>query len=255
VRLAVVSTPRSGNTWLRILASFLYQVEHLAAYNPGEVDWEHLPESCAFQTHWHRTPALERDINDAGFRVATLARHPLDVLVSILHFVRHEPTSRWLEGEGGGEESILGVGPTSRAFLDYAAGPRARALLSVTAEWWSAPLVHRMRYEDLVADPEGEAARLCGFLGVDPVVRIGDAVEAARIEKLRPSVTNEHFWQGTPGLWKRLLPADVAHRIARAHAEVFRALGYGADPDETLSREDGEVNWERLVSPAAAGTR
>ena len=83
-----------------------------------------------------------------------LARHPLDVLVSILHFASHEPqTARWLDGEGGDESSILGAEPASAAFLASATGPRARALLAVTPEWWPHGGV-AVRYEDAVGSPE-----------------------------------------------------------------------------------------------------
>jgi hypothetical protein len=246
LRLAIVSTPRCGNTWFRILASFLYQVEHFAEYVPDDVAWERLPESCVLQLHWHRTDELERTLRTYGFKTTTLSRHPLDVLVSILHFASHAPTERWLAGEGGDERAITRTGPAAPEFLCYAAGPRAGTLLGVTPEWWSAGHVHRVRYEDLVAEPREAAAQLCEFVGEDPTVTIDSAVEAATIDKLRPRVSRHHFWQGQPGLWKRLVTAESANQVARAHARAFGELGYVCDPDETLTPEAANENWSRL---------
>jgi hypothetical protein len=177
----------------------------------------------------------------------TVARHPLDVLVSILHFAQHEATERWLEGEGGDDSSLAGADVTSGTFRAYAAGYRARALLGVTCEWWSAAGVHRVRYEDLVRGTGTQASRLCAFLGVDPVVRVEDAVAAVGLDRLRPLVTNNHFWQGKPGLWRRLVPPATAKEIAEAQRLAFLDLDYPCDPEADLSAEEAQRNWGQLA--------
>ena len=89
-----------------------------------------------------------------GFRVLVLSRHPLDVLISILHFVRKDrETNNWLGGEGGDERSIFGASPCSPQFLAYATSERAKALLSVSREWWPDPQRQWMdRLANRVAD-------------------------------------------------------------------------------------------------------
>jgi hypothetical protein len=179
--------------------------------------------------------------------VTTLARHPLDVFVSILHFVRHELT-HWLERDPPEEREIAGASPTSPRFVDYATSARATQLLGVTADWWNAADVHRLRYKSLVADPHAEARAPCETLEAEPAVHVDHAVEAARVEELRRLVTNNHFWQGKPGLWRRLVTADAAGRIVTAHERTFDLLGYTCDPDETLSAAAAEANWRQLVA-------
>jgi hypothetical protein len=45
------------------------------------------------QLHWHRTPELfGRLLERHGFRVVSIARHPFDVLLSILQFVASQPS-------------------------------------------------------------------------------------------------------------------------------------------------------------------
>ena len=248
MRLAIISTPRSGNTWLRALASFMYQVPHLSAHRPARVDWSALPAECVFQLHWHYDPDLVRLLDEHGFRVATLARHPLDVLMSILQFARHADTDGWLDARGGDERMIVGVEPTSTALARYATGPRFGALLAATRDWWDVDGVFKVRYEDLVARPRGELERLEIFLGADAAVRIVDAVDAADVDRMRGLASPGHVWQGTPGLWKRLLPADLARAVAAAHPESFEGLGYACDADVALTPDAAAENWHRLVT-------
>src|SRR5437879_4423754 len=119
VRLAIVCTPRTGNVWLRTMLGDLYGIPATAVHSPDEVDWDRLPPECVLAAHWHRTPSFLERLREAGFKVIIPARHPLDVLVSILQFSLHDrSTLRWLEGENGNERSIYGAMPGSTAFLD-----------------------------------------------------------------------------------------------------------------------------------------
>lgn len=248
MRVAIISTPRSGNTWLLHLLSKMYQAATLTVHTPLEVDWENLAPACIMQLHWHPEPTFLVRLEKGGFRVVVLARHPLDVLNSILHFSLHDPTARWLEGEGGNERSIYGAMPRSSAFLDYATGPRARALLSITREWWSLPDCQTIHYEDLVAQTASVLDRLVQALVVAPSVSIEAAMAATTLPKMRQlTQNNNHFWQGQSNLWKKLLTAAEATRIAKAHAAVFAELGYDCDPNPDLTGSEADANWIQLV--------
>ncbi len=248
MRVAVVSSPRSGNMWLRRLLVTAYGLEERSAHTPDEVDWEELPEQCALQLHWHRTPEFQEQLRSNGFAVAVLARHPLDVLLSILHFAPHEPaTARWLDGEGGDESVLADADPAAPAFLAYALGPRAQALLSITPEWWDHADA-RVRYESLVEEPVAELAGICEALGVPPLVEPAEAVEAVSFARLREEAANQHFWQGRPGLWTELVPTAVALEIAAAYPEMAK-LGYGVGVDGPTARE----RWRAIaVDPRLA---
>jgi hypothetical protein len=255
MRVVVVSTPRSGNTWLRRLLATALGLEEHGALEPREVAWGDLPGRSILQIHWDRTRSFEERLRRDGFRVVALARHPLDVLISLASFVNSHPGPRsiWAEratlrGEGGDESALLGATPTGPAFLDYATGPRARALLGISRQWWGAPGACAVRYEDLVADPVGELDRLLGDLGAGPSVALEEAVAANSLAQLRTLHTDNpnHFWQGRPGLWRRLVTADAARRIAAAQPECFGPLGYPCDPDESLTIERARDHWRAL---------
>ena len=254
LRLAVVSTPRSGNTWLRRMLAVLYGLHECAAHAPEEVEWGRLPARCVLQIHWHRSPAFVKLLEQHGFQVVVLARHPLDVLLSILHFAPHDPsTVHWLQGEGGHERCIYGSMPCSPSFLEYASGTRAAALLSVSREWWTAPGVQKVQYENLVAVPHDELRRLVLALDRETELSITEAVAVTTMANLRViTQAAHHFWQGRPGLWRHLLPAAEAHAIATAHQTIFMDLGYTCDPDPNLTRSRADANWVEMVGPELA---
>jgi hypothetical protein len=248
VRLAVVSTPRVGNMWLRRQLVALYGLEERSAHTPNEVGWETLPEACVLQLHWPRTRGFVRTLEQHGFRVLVLCRHPLDVLLSILHFAGHEPeTARWLDGAHGDERMIIGADPSSPAFRTYAGGRRARALIDVSPEWWKHALVS-IRYEDLVAAPADELARIVAAVGVEPVLRPESVAGRVTFGSLQTEAANQHFWRGRPDHWRELLPAAVATELARPHARVIRKLGYEVRPDPGLSDEEAADRWRSELS-------
>jgi hypothetical protein len=244
LRIAVVSTPRAGNTWVRHLLGTAYQLPHLARHAMADPDWAALPPEVVLQLHWRRTPDFAAKLEAHGFRVVTVARHPLDVLISILHFCVHESESEhWLLGAGGSEADIYGAMPGSRTFVEYARGPRAAELLAVTPDWWAQPGVVGVRYEDLVADTEAELRRMEDALGPVRCGSRAEAVAACAMGKLRQRSTNSHFWQGRPGLWRHLLPPAEADEIAAALPD----LGYPMDPDPALDPLTADRHWVRLV--------
>jgi hypothetical protein len=63
-----------------------------------------------------------------------------------------------------------------------------------------------------------------------------------------------HHWQGRPGLWRELLPAKEARRIAAAHQAHLQAHGYVCDPNRRLRGRRADERWDALIvrrAPAA----
>jgi hypothetical protein len=247
LRLAIVATPRSGNTWLKRLIASTYGIHDAVYYSPDEIRWADLPAECVIGVHWRHDAAFATDLVANGFRVIVVARHPLDVLVSIVHFAAYDgETGRWLAGQGGNESELIDEAPAGEAFGRYATGERARALLAVSPEWVR-EAARVVRYEDLLADPAAELGRLADAVGVEPRVPLRDAVEANTLTALRAAHLSEHhFWQGRGGLWRELVPPETAFVVESAHPDAFRAFGYVCNPRASLSRGEATVNWARL---------
>jgi len=260
LRIAILSTPRSGNTWLRHMLDHAYQCSQLdhgeyLLFNPLEIPWLNLPRRCILMSHWNRNEPLPTLLKEHQFATFTLARHPLDVLISILLYAPSEGSLRWLNGREGDERSIYGAAPDSEAFLEYAVSTRARALLEVSAEWWSDRTCQQIRYEDLVRNPRKQLSRIARILGVRPSTPFDLTIRSCTFEVLRNPISSRHVWKGKPGLWRTLLTRPVALRIAKAHAKIFSTLGYICNPDRNLNYRRASQNWSRLIAAQDWGRR
>src|SRR5262245_33260061 len=247
LRIAVVSTPRTGNTWVRHLLGTAYQVPHIARHVMADADWANLPPEVVLQIHWRADPTFTAKLAEQGFRVVTVTRHPLDVLISILHFCIYESESeQWLLGAGGTESGIYAAMPRSRAFVEYAKGPRAAELLNVTLDWWGRDGVIGVRYEDCVRDTDAELGCFESAFGPVRCGSRAEAVATCAMGQLRKVATNNHFWKGSPGLWRHLLPVAEAREITGALSGVFDRLDYVCDPDpglDPLTADRNRVGW------------
>lgn len=251
LRIALLGTPRSGNSWLRLLVGGATGIVTTAVHELTDAVLEGLPRECVVQIHWRREPDFRARLAEHGFRVLTIARHPLDVLISILQFAIHESESdRWLLGRAGDESGLFGAMPGSRAFVEYAASDRARELFGVSADWWQQPEVTSVRYEDLVRDPLGEILRLRNVYRPESTADLSEIVARYELAQLRKDSFNNHFWKGQPGHWRRFLTADIAGEIAAAHADHFARLGYVADADPTLIDAQADRNWIAAAGPS-----
>jgi hypothetical protein len=248
LRIAIVSTPRTGNTWLRRMLGSVYSLPQIIEDDPRGIEWQRLPERCILQHHWDADPELIAQLNEHRFHLVTVSRHPLDVLISILHFASVNPgtTAYWFGKRGGSEAGIANATPRSPAFLEYAASPRAKLLLSISPSWAAVKDCLVVRYESLVQDPIRQLSLVCDALRPAPVEAVQYVAHANTLEKQRSLVANQHFWQGQPNLWKQLLTARTAIRMAEDHKPFFETFGYGCDPDSNLTDQDADANWYAL---------
>jgi len=241
-RIAIISSPRSGNSWLRWLLRDCFDLSELAVHN-----FRHavaLPERCVLQLHWYREPNFQRFLRENRFRPIVIARHPLDVLVSVLHFVRYEPeTAEWLGGNCEIPSTLRCASPASVEFLDYALSYGAENLLCVSYQWWHDNSAIKVRYEDMVADIAEQIGYIADQLSVSrpPPEKI-----PANVFQSMRAAPNRHGWQGRPGLWKELIPFADATRILEHHRRLFDFLGYSVERS-SLTAHEARANWQRYL--------
>lgn len=247
MRIALLNTPRSGSTWLRCLLRSTFNLEERTAFVPGDIDWDALPRRGVVHLHVRRTQPMLDLLKRHALRPVVVRRHPLDVLISILHFAPHEPaTARWLAGEAGDERLLWNAEPMSEDFLRYATSARAMALLSLSPAWAAEDRAVVVGYERLVAKPLEELNRIAAELSARPVRDPREAIDEHALAKHRAVNRNRHYWRGQPGLWRKFLTSQVAEKIAAAQREAFHAFGYECDADPHLTPQQAEFNWAGL---------
>lgn len=115
----------------------------------------------------------------------------------------------------------------------------ARMNEAAAAFYRSSPRALTLRYEDLIADPEGELTRLCEF--------IGEPFDSSMIEGRGASggVAAEHeWWKGDvtgpldttrSGGWTETMPARIQHYALLNLGEMLEEHGYGKAPTPAAS--------------------
>jgi len=213
-QLIIIAHPKSGNTWLKVMLSRLYQIRHnlpastlintdeLALRNPA------IPRIAATNGYYSYEGIIGQhlavDAADSALRhkpILLLARHPCDIAVSwyfqftkrqsahkqelINHFIDHPIDRRTIEMWDFVRHSDIGL----LCLIDYlnawAANiqPLERALL--------------LRYEDLRTDPATVLQKVGQLMGeAFSAEEIQQAVEFGDFDNLRKLETQGFFRQG-----------------------------------------------------------
>lgn len=195
--VALVSFPKSGRTFVRIMLARLYQRQF------GIDDREVLSFATLRRTRrdvprllfTHDGDAMRRPsqihLNRKAYRnskVVILARHPGDIVVSRYYHLKHrsrdpvrqrlamQPLADFVWTERGGVPSIV------RFLNQWAELARERDSMLI------------IRYEDFVTDPVPALSRLARFIGLDSDESdIQDAVEFARFDNLKSKEREGYF--------------------------------------------------------------
>jgi hypothetical protein len=234
-----VSTPKTGNTWLKSLLSHIYRLpvaQMGTTFRPAEAD--------ALGPRWvaHQHYAPQDDLiawaERENVEFVTTIRHPGDVLVSMFHHVRNfadrpgasaRPASAMLpDGDTMGEHTASFIRNTFFESLDISLG------------WMRSGKTQVIRYEDLWRDPVPALGRLTSSLRKTSADRIEFAVEASGFDLMRAlDADPEFFRKGEVGNWKRALPQDVIDifRHSEPYPDQFAALGYTLNLDDALTTQ------------------
>jgi hypothetical protein len=237
LKILIVSTPKTGNTWVRHLLANVYRlplVQVGASFDAAEVD--------ALGQRWitHQHYKVAPDIIDYGRRngvtFVTTIRHPGDALVSKFHFVRNlydsstwpasDPSLEMLhDGETIGEHTLAHV---QHGFADY---------LDTSLGWIRSGESHVVRYEDLWRDPVAALQELTSSIHQVSLERIEQSIEACDFDLMRAMSKSNFFRKGTVGDWKQALPPEIidALRCTDPYPAQFAALGYTLEPDDPLT--------------------
>lgn len=251
----IASFPKSGNTWLRfLLAHLLFGPFDRSGDVQRRIPDIHrpLPEggrplfrgAQLYKTHWsfERCRAFGPKIAGA----VCIVRDPRDVVASLLGYGKIEPGPPQLAlvrdfvRFGGTLPRLREVGVPGWA--EHVCGwlVDARRRIGLVS----------LRYEDLLADPVGQLARIAGCFGLEPrPEELAAAVRAASVERLRrlegreragsddradflADLARRHgpgftfFPEARSGTFRERLTDEEIALVEQAFAPLMRQLGY-----------------------------
>jgi aryl sulfotransferase len=236
--IVICAPPKSGTTWVQMICALLiFQTSDLPAPLPELSPWLDKPEDArsrlfpqlAAQEHRRFIKAhlpLDKIAIDSRATYIVVARHPLDVLLSLHHINglrRPQPPLRELL-----PKVINGKSPQKGL-------PGLMHYWSVAWARRDEPNVVLLRYEDLVADLAGQMRSLAARLDITvPETTWPGLVKAATFEQMRAAADQiqpmpnlkdpaEFFWKGKPGSARALLTDDDLARYDERAAQLAPA--------------------------------
>ena len=239
LRILILSTPKTGNTWLRHLLAGVYRLPQF--YIPPGFDYAALDKGGdRWVTHYHirPNPQLIAWIREHQPVVITTIRHPGDVLISLYHHLHNFRAAAldldFLRG-------MLSTGFERTNIVTDSTGQPFSTDLACSIEWMACEGTHVVRYEDLRADTAGTLHELTSRISAVPDERIEAAIEMCDLDLMR-KLAGEFggfFREGRIGGWRDLLPPDVIElfRSMAPYVAQMAALGYSMDAaDATTAR-------------------
>lgn len=228
MKLALISSPRSGNSWLRKNLAELLGLKEFGAHNLDQLP-EALPNNSILQFHWPRDERIEDYIQDQGIDlVITLHRHPLDIYLSVLRFAQVEPeTLFWLNGKAKIND-LIGLKPSDRKFIEYCKSKHGGKIIAISRSWqgYSGTKHIEIKYEDMIK----HKVRI-----LKKIVRLTNH----RVNNLRlilsihkTSVNNfskirsGHVWKASSGYWKHYFKKEDALDIYNSQKDIFEYQRY-----------------------------
>lgn len=155
-----------------------------------------------------------------GARFVNIVRDPRDMVVSRLE---HAVRAGLPRTDHDGQHQII-----RRAAQEWVTAVRAAQTFADA----NPGRLHSLRYEDMIADPEGEAGRLFAFLGVSTdaalVAQIAAATSFEALSGRKPGQEDRTRFlrKGVAGDWRANLDPVAAELVAEAAGEWLALWGY-----------------------------
>lgn len=240
LKIIVVGTPKTGNTWVKHLLAEAYgltPVRLKPEFDPTEAR----AAGPRWISHQHFLPSHELltwgAANDVVF--VSVVRHPGDVLVSLWHHMRnHREHDMQAFGDSVQAAELLRnsaeVGDDkTREFVAQG----FHLYLNLSIAWLGIPGVRAVRYEDLWACPVDALRVLTGTILPVADERLRYAICACELKIMQALLDPKKrlFRQGGTGGWRTVLPVEIRNTLSSLdpYPAQFAALGYTMDESDS----------------------
>lgn len=233
MRIAIISSPRCGNTFLRLCLSKLLNLETNAFHKPEDFP-KKFPEKFIFQLHWEMEENLKNFLYNENFKIITLTRNPLDIFISILRFIKYEKeVEKWLDGKLELNQTIFkNYEPNDLQFINWCSSENGKKLLDVSFKWSNLRKIHSIKYENLVLNLENELNGIYKFLNIKHI-NYNRAVNTFKKFDINyfKSLPNKHGWKGKINNWQTYFNKKNAETIYYNHSTFFNFFKYELELD------------------------
>ena len=255
LKILIVSTPKTGNTWVKNLLANAYQlpiVDFGMAFDAEDAAVLG-PRWVAHQHYAARPEIIDWLVQNDVVLVTTL-RHPCDALVSMYHFVRNLGERLVFADVDRApvmarDDDAIGENTVSYVLDGY------NLSLDISLSWMRAGLSHLIRYEHLKSNPVSALKDLTDTICEVPHERIRHAVAQCDFQKIRktPGADLRFYRKGQVGGWRLELPPKILDIFRRdpPYPVQFAALGYSLDSDYPLgapARRPASLEQARAIS-------
>ena len=171
-------------------------------------------KTFAIKTHSEPRPFAEHMLRKGTLRVSYIYRDPRAALLSAIEY--------------GERARIAGRDNAFARLMDFEAALKFMlGYVKIWQRWMAVEGIHRVRYEDLLEDYAGQAARLAAFLGADPSdERVSTVIEGYRPEAAARGDKGLHFQHGEPQRWRGAFGEGELNRVNEVLGGWIEKMGY-----------------------------
>ncbi len=227
MKILIVSTPKTGNTWVKNLLGSAYDlpIRDDVIESFSESVFDAFGPRWIVTQHYYPESNLLKWVKKNDVVLVTTIRHPADVFVSLYHyssnFGEEKPLREALDKDNGK------IGPNVLAYVESG----YFLLLAQSISWMHTGLSHVVRYEDLWRNQIPGLTELTKKIREIPAAAVSRAVEKCSLDSMRKKATDEErkfFRKGGSGGWRESLPPEVIRMLTEMapYPAQFAALGY-----------------------------
>ena len=242
--IGIYSFPRTGSNWLRMLLyAILTGKKHFAMNDvrsqipdlhdpPGSCEWRRFRTASevytAYKTHSYEVVETYNGVPMNNRRLIYIYRHPLDVLVSYIHYISLSVANddRFIikPGNGSSSDDLYAA-----AFMIYGTidpfFPQAGTWVKNYSHWFdkrsNGEDVLLVRYEDMLQDVEGTVQDIIKYLGLPQ-----DSFWSRESIDDLCEIDGGFFWQKRSGYYREYLSDRTINMFEQQFGAYLNKFGY-----------------------------